>query len=222
MKLSVAVALASAFAGMSNAADIASPDTQRDDFARIGLPEANEPPSRPWGPMYPNSIGNVGRSLGEEKGNDAKGEDGLAERDVDDLEFDERDYNATETDLGSRDLEARGPWTVYCSPNPKWEDTGLMEARRRAKSVYPDGKGRPYLAAGPGKCSRIACAYDSAIVMCNDNETPLSLPSWKNVIDGANEIFVKCYHDVHGKGLQVRGHAFHKDNWNVIVRKDNC
>ena len=86
----------------------------------------------------------------------------LTERDL------EEQYNNA-TELEGRDLQERAPFdynNVYC--NVKWPECSLSQARARRTSVFPNGKGRPHIEGGPGKCSRIACAYNAAIVWCND------------------------------------------------------
>ncbi|KAL4944957.1 hypothetical protein BDV06DRAFT_219764 [Aspergillus oleicola] len=140
----------------------------------------------------------------------------LTERDLE-----EQYYNATS--LSERDLEARAPFDynhIYC--DVKWEETSLQQARARRKSLFPDEKGKPTLGPGPGKCSRVACAYNAAIVWCNDNKYTLNLASWQVVAHGADKIFNKCSKSHYGKGMSVHGQAFHAGNWNVIVRKEKC
>ncbi|KAL4948051.1 hypothetical protein BDW69DRAFT_177161 [Aspergillus filifer] len=141
----------------------------------------------------------------------------LTERDLE-----EQYYNATE--LEGRNLQERAPFgynNIYC--DVQWPETSLHQARARRLSVYPKLKDRrPRIEGGPGKCSRIACAYNAAIVWCNDNQYPLTLDSWRVVTDGADKIFAKCGHSNFGQSPTVHGQAFHAGNFNVIVRKEKC
>ncbi|KAL4962060.1 uncharacterized protein BDV14DRAFT_179211 [Aspergillus stella-maris] len=139
----------------------------------------------------------------------------LTERDLE-----EQWNNATEHE--GRDIQERAYDynNIYC--NVKWPECSLNQARARRTSLYPKGKGRPYLEGGPGKCSRVACAYNAAIVFCNDNKYPLTLSSWKVIADGADKIFNKCGHTNFGHSATVHGQAFHAGNFNVIVRKEKC
>ncbi|KAL4807462.1 hypothetical protein BDV18DRAFT_158681 [Aspergillus unguis] len=102
-----------------------------------------------------------------------------------------------------------------------WKDVEYMEAMRR--NVYLMGhKGAPKLGAGPGKCSRVSCAYDVGITWCNDNKKSITLKKWSQVADGAAAIMDKCEHQKFAAESRVGGQAFHVDNWNVIIRKEDC
>ncbi|CEN61057.1 hypothetical protein ASPCAL07724 [Aspergillus calidoustus] len=77
--------------------------------------------------------------------------------------------------------------------------------------------GTPTLGPGPGSCGRVSCSYDAAIYMCNDNSGYYTLSSWNLVADGADFINSRCI-----GGGDTAGQIFYHENWNVIVRQDNC
>lgn len=82
--------------------------------------------------------------------------------------------------------------------------------------------GRPWHNPGPGTCARVSCSYDSAIYWCNDNRSRKELNSFKNIAHGADRIKNKCYASYKPGTGMTNGQIFYKDNWNVIVRGDNC
>ncbi|KAI8219424.1 hypothetical protein K4K54_009529 [Colletotrichum sp. SAR 10_86] len=77
--------------------------------------------------------------------------------------------------------------------------------------------GRPWNAAGPGTCGRVSCSWNSAIWWCNDAKSRKTLDSYSSIADGATRALSVCK----GNPL-VSGQAFHKTNWNVIVRRASC
>ncbi|KAJ4313268.1 hypothetical protein N0V84_009496 [Fusarium piperis] len=87
---------------------------------------------------------------------------------------------------------------------------------------YLNGFGDGYcgLDDGPYKCARISCSYNSAIWLCNDNDTPLRVrcgdlePFIRKIVDD-------CYTWGFGEPM-VQGQIFTNENWNVILGKDKC
>ncbi|KAL2813072.1 hypothetical protein BDW59DRAFT_167617 [Aspergillus cavernicola] len=85
-----------------------------------------------------------------------------------------------------------------------------------------DVDGRPTEGPGPGECSRVSCSWDSAIWWCNDTRETKSLRSFNDIAIGVQAIWSECSFREPGYNMVVSGQAFHKTNWNVIVRKDSC
>ncbi|KAH6693947.1 hypothetical protein F5X68DRAFT_258737 [Plectosphaerella plurivora] len=83
--------------------------------------------------------------------------------------------------------------------------------------------GRPRNGAGPGNCGRVSCSYNSAIYWCNDSDTTKTLWRFSSIADGAQYIMQMCQ-DRQSRPVKslTGGQAFHKTNWNVIVRTDKC
>ncbi|KAJ0274912.1 hypothetical protein COL940_009072 [Colletotrichum noveboracense] len=87
-------------------------------------------------------------------------------------------------------------------------------ARIREGISHLDGvDGKPHRGAGPASC------YNSAIWWCNDDTQAKELNSFREISDGALYVIKKCRV---GESTRVAGQAFHKDNWNVIVRWARC
>ncbi|KAL2847407.1 hypothetical protein BJX68DRAFT_268275 [Aspergillus pseudodeflectus] len=77
--------------------------------------------------------------------------------------------------------------------------------------------GTPSMGPGPGACGRVSCSHNAAIFVCNDNSGYHNLNSWNLVADGADFINSRCI-----SGGDTAGQIFYHENWNVIVRRDNC
>ncbi|KAH0439210.1 hypothetical protein CcaCcLH18_03005 [Colletotrichum camelliae] len=95
-------------------------------------------------------------------------------------------------------------------------------ARIREGISHLDGvDGKPHRGAGPASCGRVSCSYNSAIWWCNDlkDTKAKELSSFREISDGALYVIKKCRV---GESTRVAGQAFHKDNWNVIVRWARC
>ncbi|KAE9567778.1 hypothetical protein CGMCC3_g16073 [Colletotrichum fructicola] len=93
-------------------------------------------------------------------------------------------------------------------------------ARIREGISHLDGiDGKPHRGAGPASCGRVSCSYNSAIWWCNDDTKAKELNSFREISDGALYVIKKCRV---GESTRVAGQAFHKDNWNVIVRWARC
>jgi hypothetical protein len=104
-------------------------------------------------------------------------------------------------------------------------------------------QGRPRNGPGPGNCGRVSCSYKSETWWCNDGSdylinalgletynypsqsvSPHRLGGFNNIDDGVAFIldeFVRNLWTPPQYGEVVSGQAFHKNNWNVIVRYDN-
>ncbi|KAK2001460.1 hypothetical protein LX36DRAFT_628693 [Colletotrichum falcatum] len=87
-------------------------------------------------------------------------------------------------------------------------------------------QGQPRNGAGPGNCGRVSCRKNTGIWWCNDAQSSRELASFGDIADGAQRVLKKCQDKPgadRGDGMTVSGQAFHKDNWNVIVRGgDDC
>ncbi|KAJ6540852.1 hypothetical protein DFH09DRAFT_1175448 [Mycena vulgaris] len=68
------------------------------------------------------------------------------------------------------------------------------------------------------QCSRISCSYNAAIYFCNDNNGHISPQSFY-LASYAADILPACsaYYD-----YSATGQEFDTDNYNIIVRSDNC
>ncbi|KAE8400809.1 hypothetical protein BDV37DRAFT_274181 [Aspergillus pseudonomiae] len=83
--------------------------------------------------------------------------------------------------------------------------------------------GKPVNGPGPGNCGRVSCSYNAAIWWCNDNTESKTLDSFAEIANGAEKLLHWCYQWEEGQlGSYVGGQAFYADNWNVIVRKNDC
>lgn len=51
--------------------------------------------------------------------------------------------------------------------NGRWRGAPTPEIRKGI-SYLRNLRGRPHLGPGPGKCSRVSCSWNSAIMWCND------------------------------------------------------
>ncbi|GKT50109.1 uncharacterized protein ColSpa_10290 [Colletotrichum spaethianum] len=101
----------------------------------------------------------------------------------------------------------------------------FREGNRSAVHVSIDQlktvQGRPQNGAGPGNCGRVSCRDNTGIWFCNDAQSPKELGSFKDIADGAQRVLDKCQDKLdanQGEGMTVSGQAYHKDNWNVVVR----
>ncbi|PHH59412.1 hypothetical protein CDD81_3222 [Ophiocordyceps australis] len=110
----------------------------------------------------------------------------------------------------------------------RWKDAHGWAVRKGIKYLRRV-KGSPVNGPGPGNCGRVSCSDESAIWWCNDNSDAKTLPTFGKIAQGAEYIVQKC--EIWGQvtwlpsfGCQwcVGGQVFHKDNWNVIVKKDKC
>ncbi|EAQ91125.1 predicted protein [Chaetomium globosum CBS 148.51] len=81
--------------------------------------------------------------------------------------------------------------------------------------------GRPWHNPRPSTCARVSCSYGSAIYWCNDNRSRKELNSYQNIAHGADRIKNTC-HEIFPSMTLTQGQIFYKDNWNVIVRGDDC
>ncbi len=84
-------------------------------------------------------------------------------------------------------------------------------------------KGEPRLGGGWGVCGRVSCSYNSAIYWCNDAPHERVLFGFWDIALAANEIHRQCHKWDGNWGQHVTaGQYFYKEQWNVIVRGDNC
>ncbi|KAK0657741.1 hypothetical protein B0T16DRAFT_316009 [Cercophora newfieldiana] len=83
--------------------------------------------------------------------------------------------------------------------------------------------GTPTLGPGPGKCARVSCSYNSAIIWCNDNTVSKTI-TWDGMANSAKRITEIC-----GWGLNpynnryyTSGQNFEDSNWNTLIKKESC
>ncbi|KAL3456839.1 hypothetical protein BJX64DRAFT_293689 [Aspergillus heterothallicus] len=107
-------------------------------------------------------------------------------------------------------------YTLHCTPNLAVPGNYIKEGIKYLRKV----RGKPKLGAGPNKCKRVSCSYNSAIFWCNDDNKPRSLPSFNNIADGAQVILSKCGHD--SSKERFAGALHHPDLWRAVVQKDKC
>ncbi|KAJ0323938.1 hypothetical protein COL5a_008054 [Colletotrichum fioriniae] len=79
-------------------------------------------------------------------------------------------------------------------------------------------KGKPYHPPGPKTCARVSCSWKSAIWWCNHAQTSRELDSYALIADGTDHIIQVCKTN----GEWIDGQTWHKDNWSVVVGRDNC
>ncbi|KAL2872712.1 uncharacterized protein BJX67DRAFT_386932 [Aspergillus lucknowensis] len=103
----------------------------------------------------------------------------------------------------------------------RWEEVTWHDALRRTLYLHTV-KGTPKNGPGPANCGRVSCAYDVAIWWCNDEPYTKWLDSFHVIADGAMVVNNGCMKRNFGEADTTSGQAFHKANWNVIVRKDSC
>ncbi|KAL4784895.1 hypothetical protein BJX76DRAFT_356632 [Aspergillus varians] len=100
-------------------------------------------------------------------------------------------------------------------------DVEYLQALPRIGYLYDVG-GKPVNGPGPGTCTRVSCAYNTGVVWCNDSRKKKVLNSFADIANGAMAVLGKCAKSEFGHERRVMGQAFHRDNWNVIVRKEKC
>ncbi|KAK0739492.1 hypothetical protein B0T21DRAFT_436378 [Apiosordaria backusii] len=109
---------------------------------------------------------------------------------------------------------AEDPESYNCKV--KWDEAGqlsILWGVEYLRTLTGTAKNGP----GPGNCGRVSCSWNSAIWWCNDNDQDKEL-QWSQIADGAAFLNRECARD----SQYVKGQAFYKENWNVIVRRDSC
>jgi hypothetical protein len=162
-----------------------------------------------------------------------------------DEDFLEEPTDLAKRDFDSADLEKRTDFTnSKCNcfgPYGLAKSIAINQGITYLRKV----KGKPRASAGLSRCWRVSCSYDSGIYWCNDvrrwffltpgsfcvawchsdyffqSKSPKMLNSFGSIADGAQYIATRCKR---GSGVSqyTAGNVFHKTNWNVIVREDNC
>ncbi|KAK4167484.1 hypothetical protein QBC43DRAFT_204051, partial [Cladorrhinum sp. PSN259] len=79
----------------------------------------------------------------------------------------------------------QGPWAAA--------DCGLLQGGIDYLRGVP---GKPYLANGPGICSRVSCSWDTGIYWCNHHDGPFWLDSFNDIADAANDILFYCVYPI--------------------------
>ncbi|KAK1832316.1 hypothetical protein QBC39DRAFT_73368 [Podospora conica] len=80
-------------------------------------------------------------------------------------------------------------------------------------------KGKVTLGAGPRVCSRVSCSYNTAIMLCNDNNHALTLNGgWDSVANSAQTIMNVCgiWRD-NNDNRWTSGQNFEDSKWNTIL-----
>ncbi|KAM0280203.1 hypothetical protein ACHAQH_004160 [Verticillium albo-atrum] len=101
-----------------------------------------------------------------------------------------------------------------------WNDNCTVTVIRNDIKYLRGVKGRPTAGPGPGQCARVGCQNGCGTFWCNDARSTKSLASFGSIADGAQRIIDICYKDI--KRWAFNGQAFHKTDWNVIVRGQKC
>ncbi|KAM4060194.1 hypothetical protein HRG_002199 [Hirsutella rhossiliensis] len=100
--------------------------------------------------------------------------------------------------------------------NPDWKPPKAYAAWRREASRL---SAPPLFAAPGGRPRKVSCANDAAIWWCNDNTHTHTLDTYNKIADSAQHIVNMCA----GHFVQwVSGQNFESNNWNTIVRGDDC
>ncbi|KAL1848118.1 hypothetical protein Daus18300_013718 [Diaporthe australafricana] len=68
---------------------------------------------------------------------------------------------------------------------------------------------------GPGECGRVSCSDNAGIWWCNDNRFAYTLPSYRVIADGVQNVKQQCLQSVNGRTM-TSGQGFFDGNWNVI------
>ncbi|KAL5332716.1 hypothetical protein BJX70DRAFT_404294 [Aspergillus crustosus] len=118
-----------------------------------------------------------------------------------------QDSRDTESTKDKHTLKCAGYGGAY--PEGIWD--GIQHLRRT--------HGQPRNGAGPGNCGRVACRRGGAILWCNGDLKPRSLPSFNNIADGAQTILDGCNR---GYRRGFGGVLAHPDLWKVVVRYEKC
>ncbi|PHH74360.1 hypothetical protein CDD80_3121 [Ophiocordyceps camponoti-rufipedis] len=103
----------------------------------------------------------------------------------------------------------------------KWQATSVRRVREGI-GYLRRVRGQPNSQAGPSRCGRVSCAYNSAIWWCNDDRRPKALNSFAAIADGAQLLVKRCVEWMNPQPEAFGGQAFHPTGWNVIIRQDNC
>ncbi|KAK3505401.1 hypothetical protein B0T13DRAFT_456302 [Neurospora crassa] len=113
----------------------------------------------------------------------------------------------------------RGPYTYtthYCGAPRTW---ATLSAIHDGQSYLYGLKGQPRL--GANKCSRVSCSWNSAIVVCNDNNHDITLRSWGSIAEAASFLTGKCFKYMGGQ-TRIGGQVFFKERWTVFITVNKC
>ncbi|KAK4220922.1 hypothetical protein QBC38DRAFT_325743, partial [Podospora fimiseda] len=80
--------------------------------------------------------------------------------------------------------------------------------------------GKPRMDAGPAKCVRVSCSWNSAIFMCKCNDHEVYLGSFRDVAGAAQFLVDTCKIDASHISGWFSGQVFYKEKWNAIVKWD--
>ncbi|KAL4883572.1 hypothetical protein BJY04DRAFT_216395 [Aspergillus karnatakaensis] len=114
--------------------------------------------------------------------------------------------------------EEWGLTSMYCGDRPDWLAVDVNIARKVINDVMRFS-GKPIRGPGWANCERVRCHNTGALWWCNDAPNTRELPGYTTLTRGANFILASCVRTGFGEGHSTKGQAFHRDNWNVIVRK---
>ncbi|KAL6922393.1 hypothetical protein FSHL1_006352 [Fusarium sambucinum] len=104
---------------------------------------------------------------------------------------------------------------------PECEPSPIATSINHLRSI----QGKPMNGPGPGTCVRVSCSQNAAILWCNDDASWKTLDEFGVIADGAEFVGKMCTRwgwDVGRYRAFLSGQVFHKDNWKVIVQKDEC
>ncbi|KAK8926993.1 hypothetical protein H634G_02036 [Metarhizium anisopliae BRIP 53293] len=82
--------------------------------------------------------------------------------------------------------------------------------------------GVPRNGPGPETCARVSCSYQAAIWWCNNAPFARALGSWDDIADSAQLMVWKCSTGRPYADKYMTGQAFSTENWDVIIRQDEC
>ncbi|KAF6822179.1 hypothetical protein CMUS01_11187 [Colletotrichum musicola] len=92
--------------------------------------------------------------------------------------------------------------------------------------------------AGPGRCTRISCAWKTGVYFCNDNKHRIEV-SWKDIARYANDAAMVCGNGLHlpnedgydpygndffnfKTAVETSAQKFSPDGWNVFIQGEDC
>ncbi|KAL0474013.1 hypothetical protein QR685DRAFT_470459 [Neurospora intermedia] len=128
-------------------------------------------------------------------------------------------YNGAEPDRNGDKATYNGPYTYtthYCGAPRTW---ATVSAIHDGESYLYGLQGQPRLAAN--KCSRVSCSWNSAIVVCNDNNHDITLRSWGSIAEAAYFLTGKCFKYMGGQ-TRIGGQVFFKERWTVFITVNKC
>ncbi|KAF4894973.1 hypothetical protein CGCF415_v012144 [Colletotrichum fructicola] len=132
---------------------------------------------------------------------------------IDDLPEQEEDIKSPH-ELQSRAVTTFPLDRVICDNFEPAKSSEVMSAVRYLNDIG----GRPKNGGGPANCGRVSCGYKVAVWWCNDGAQTRELSGFSSITAGIYAIQTMCQQT----RPKFAGQAFHPDDWNVIVRWEDC